>query len=128
MGVLAGGPLVVGWGFQPGDPFEGAGTKTPLYIEKNLKKYVTHLYRLQTLPTTLIALIGGNSPVRLYIPQSSKRYPMEIQNPQKYCRVFYWRPHFKGASRNVMIKILRTVMYASCLLAIAFGQDSHLTR
>ena len=25
-GVLAGGPLVVGWGFQPGDPFEGAGT------------------------------------------------------------------------------------------------------
>ena len=24
-GVLAGGPLVVGWGFQPGDPFEGVG-------------------------------------------------------------------------------------------------------
>ena len=23
-GVLAGGPLVVGWGFQPGDPLEGA--------------------------------------------------------------------------------------------------------
>ena len=24
-GVLALGPLVVGWGFQPGDPFDGAG-------------------------------------------------------------------------------------------------------
>ena len=29
---------MVGWGFQPGDPFEGAGTKTPLYIEKKSKK------------------------------------------------------------------------------------------
>ena len=27
-GVSNGGPLVVGWGFQPGDPFEGVGIYT----------------------------------------------------------------------------------------------------
>ena len=40
-GVLSGGPLVVGWGFQPGDPFEGAGTHIR---DHNTSYVIIHTY------------------------------------------------------------------------------------